>query len=108
MENGPYKALNNIGVNISSSLIFGFSVLTIGILASSVLNNVSKLQLGHLSHKYGKELKEVDKEVNLSVSIAADNKMISYYWYEFRFIFVIGITGVTIVSRSFIANMKFK
>ena len=90
------KTLESVGVNISNSMIAGFSVLTIGILFSSFLSGLNNLQVEHTSQKYGKELKQVDKSVDLTNSIKEENKFISHYQgvYYITFGFSIGIVSI--------------
>eukprot|EP01036_Dinobryon_divergens_P027454 gene27454-36230_t len=77
------RALESVGLNISRSLIISFGVLTFGVIASSTLNSINKLQLFHAKSKYKKELKQVDKSVSLTQSIVEENIMNSYYWVRF-------------------------
>jgi hypothetical protein len=88
--------LESVGLNISQSLIISFGVLTIGVIASTALNGINKLQLFHTSSKYGKELKQVDKSVSLTQSIEDENIMISYYWV--RFVGTTAAVGVAVVG----------
>jgi hypothetical protein len=90
------KTLESVGVNISNSLIAGFSVLTIGILFSSFSSGINNLHVRHTSQKYGKELKQVDKSVDLTDSIKEENKFISHYRgvYYITFGFGIGIVSI--------------
>ena len=92
------KTLESVGVNISNSLITGISVLTIGILFSSFLSGLNNLQVGHTSQKYGKELKQVDKSVDLTDSSKEENKFISHYQgvYYITFGFGIGIVSIAL------------
>ena len=86
-----------MGLNISQSLIISFGALTFGIIASSTLNGINKLQLFHArSSKYGKELKQVDKSVSLTQSIEEEKAMISYYWV--RFVGTTATVGVAVVA----------
>jgi len=89
--------LEIVGLNISQSLIIiSFGVLTIGVIASTALNGINKLQLFHTSSKYGKELKQVDKSVSLTQSIEDEKIMISYYWV--RFVGTTAAVGVAVVG----------
>ena len=91
------NSIESVGVNISNSLIAGFSVLTIGIIFSSFLSGVNNLHVGHTSQKYGKELlKQVDKSADLTNSIKEENKIISHYLevYYITFGFGIGIVSI--------------
>ena len=90
------RALQSVGLNISQSLIISFGVLTFGIIASSTLNGINKLQLFHASSKYGKDLKQVDESVSLTQSIEEEKAMISYYWV--RFVGTTATVGVAVVA----------
>jgi hypothetical protein len=90
------RALQSVGLNISQSLIISFGVLTFGVVASSTMNGINKLQLFHTSSKYGKELKQVDKSVSLTQSIEEENVIISYYWA--RFVGTTAAVGVAVVA----------
>jgi len=89
-------SLESVGLNISQSLIISFGVLTIGVIASTALNGINKLQLFHTSCKYGKELKQVDKSVSLTQSIEDEKIMISYYWV--RYVGTTAAVGVAVVG----------
>ncbi len=92
------RTIERVGSTMSKSVIIGFSVLTVGILTSSVISGLNKIQLGHMSQKYGKELKQVDKGVDLSGSIDEETRSISYYWQAFTGIYVVGLTCVGAVG----------
>mmetsp|Transcript_28618 Transcript_28618/g.39364 ORF Transcript_28618/g.39364 Transcript_28618/m.39364 type:complete len:131 (+) Transcript_28618:66-458(+) len=100
------RALESVGLNISQSLIISFSVLTFGVIASSYLNGVNKLQLLHASSKCGKELKQVDKSVSLNQSIEEENIMISYYWV--RFVSATAAVGIATVGVLSIASRRLQ
>ena len=70
------RALESVGINISRSLFF----LTFGIFATATIHEINQLHQLHAGHKYGKVLKQVEKNVDLTQSIEDDDKMILRYW----------------------------
>ena len=60
--------------------------------------------MSHESHKYGKELKEVDRNVSLSDSIAQEKGQISFYWNSFVITSVAG--GAAAVGFILIAYLR--
>ena len=70
------RALESVGINISRSLLF----LTFGIFVTATIHEINQLHQLHAGHKYGKVLKQVDKNVDLTESIEDDDKMIFRYW----------------------------
>lgn len=97
-------ALKSVGLNISKSVLVGFGVLAVGGILTSTLNGLNSLQMSHESHKYGKELKEVDRNVSLSDSIAQEKEQISFFWNSFVITSVAG--GAAVVGFISIACLR--
>jgi len=82
--------MNNSINKISNGWIIGCSVFTCGILTSSYLHGINELQIFHMKHKYNKEMKLLDT-IN-------DDQLISYYSRHYTIAFILGITGISIIS----------
>lgn len=82
--------MNNSINKISNGWIIGCSVLTYGILTSTYLHAINDIQMFHMKHKYKKQLKLLD--------INSEDKLISYYSTHYTIAFILGITGISIVT----------
>jgi hypothetical protein len=87
-----------MSINISNSWIIGCSILTCGIMSYSYLNSINNLQIIHMKHKYMVELKKIENSINLTNEIKNEDILISYYRKQFNFVFILGITGISLVA----------
>jgi hypothetical protein len=85
-------------MTISKSWIISCSILTGGIMTCAYLNSLSNLPLIHMKRKYRLELEQIKKSTNLiETNIKEENKIISYYWKHYNFVFIMGISGLSII-----------
>ena len=89
--------LEKLGLNISNSWIVGCSILTGGIITHTYLTCISNLALLHMKHKYKLELKQIENS-ELGDKIKNEDKIISYYWKHYSTVFMMGISGLSIIS----------
>lgn len=54
LDHGKALALESVGINISNSLIISFSLLTFGMITSSIVTGLFNSKIQHSSQKYGK------------------------------------------------------
>lgn len=92
--------MNNCITNISKSWIIGCSLLTCGIITSSYLHGLNELQILHMQYKHKKEMKLMDDD-------NYDDRCISYYSRQYTTVFILGITGISVLAfRSTLALTK--
>ena len=89
--------LEKLGLNISNSWIVGCSILTGGIITHTYLTCISNLALLHMKHKYKLELQQIENS-ELGDKIKNEDKIISYYWKHYSTVFIMGISGLSIIS----------
>jgi hypothetical protein len=82
--------MNNCINNISNGWIIGCSLLTCGIITSSYLHAINNIKMFHMKHKHNKQMKLLD--------INHEDQLISYYSTQYTIAFILGITGISIVS----------
>lgn len=90
--------LEKLGLNISNSWIIGCSILTGGIMTHTYLTCISNLAIMHMKHKYILELRQIKNTIDLSDKIKNEENIISYYWKHYSTIFMMGITGLSIIT----------
>jgi len=90
-----YKMSN---FNVSNGWVIGCSILTCGILTHSYLNGLGNIPPIHMKNKYRLELLEIDKSIDLSESKKNHDEIISYYCKHINIIYIMGITGLSIIA----------
>lgn len=90
--------LEKLGSNISNSWIVGCSILTCGVMTHTYLNCISNLALLHMKHKYKLELQQIENTIDLNNKIKNEDTIISYYWKHYSTVFMMGITGLSIIT----------
>ena len=62
------------------------------------LNGLSYLPLIHMKRKYRLELEQIEKSTDLiETKIKEENKIISYYCKHYNFVFIMGISGISVI-----------
>ena len=89
--------LGNLGLNMSNSFIIGCSILSCGIISNAYLNGISNIPLLNMKHKHKLQLQQIENNIDLSDDIKNEEKQISYYWKQYNIIFMMGITGLSII-----------
>lgn len=89
--------LEKLGCNLSNNWIIGCSILTFGIMSHAYLHNISNIHIIHIKHKYMLELHQIKNNIDLYDKIQIENKLISYYWNHYHCVFIIGITGSSMI-----------
>ena len=92
------SSLEKLSMNISNSWIIGCSILTYGIMTFSYLNGVSDLSIIHMKRKNSLELQQIEKTMDFSEKMKNEDKLISHYWKHYKFIFMTGISGLSVVA----------
>ena len=92
------NSLEKMSINISNGLIIGCSILTCGIMSCAYLNSISNLQIIHMKRKYMLELKKIENSIDLTNEIKNECILISYYRKQFNLVFILGITGISLVA----------
>jgi hypothetical protein len=90
--------LEKISINMSNGWVIGCSILTCGMLTYAYLEGISNLYLIHMKRKNILELQQIESLNDLSEKIKKEEKIISYYWQHHNIVFILGITGVSIVA----------
>ena len=90
-----YNNMNNSITNISNGWIIGCSVLTCGILTSVYLHAINDIQMFHMKHKHQKQMKLLDINSN------EHDKLISYYSRHYTIVYILGITGISLLCVDF-------
>jgi hypothetical protein len=84
---------------MNNGWVIGCSLLTFGIITSSYLHGINKIQLLCMKYKH-------KKEMDLIADIY-DDKLIAYYSKNYAIAFILGITGISLVAiRSTLALNK--
>jgi len=82
-------------MTISKSWIISCSILTGGIITCAYLNGLSNLPIIHMKRKYRLELEQPTELIE--TNIKEENKIISYYWKHYNFVFIMGISGISVI-----------
>ena len=85
-------------MNISNGWIVGCSILTCGMMTHAYLAGISNLPIIHMKRKYRLELQQIEKTMDLTEEIIKEDKIISYYWKHYTLVFMMGISGISVVA----------
>jgi len=91
---------NKTEQNKMNSWVVGCSILTCGMITHTYLEGISNLPIIHMKHKYNLELQQIEKAIDLSAKIIKEDKKISYYWKYYTVVFMMGISGLSVVIFS--------
>ena len=90
--------LENFSIDISKSWIISCSILTGGIMTCTYLNSLILLQQIHRKRKFKLELQQIENVMDIrEKNINKEDKLISYYGNCYTIIFVVCISGLTII-----------
>lgn len=75
-----------------NSNILTSCIITYGIISCTFLHGINNLTIIHKKNKYYLEIKQIEKNIDLSEKIKNEDKIISYYntYYEIGFICILG------------------